>query len=607
MPPGYQQSMPPGYQQPGYQPPGYQQPYMMQPPHAPPPPGQPATAQKRPADPSAMRNLYRVALVVSILSTIAFVVYVFTPRATAAQQSHAHPYFLAGLIGLAISEVCQLLGILVLIGHWASHFNTEKRLREILILIASLFPGVIIVVFLWTLIVYLRARRKDPASEQTKQAKEDLKDKPLDTIVDLSANKSQSLAAGVAQQPPAPPAGRATRPTLRDTVRRVIGPSTERSVSEVGGGLVTFTMIALVLAVIATLGAVTPVKNLVSKQASVSSGGGGGSSSHANGHPGVVKEISLPSSANIPGGITTGPDGNLWLTSPCGSGSQAFDCNGSAILRVTPSGQTTQFPISSTGDPEGIAVGPDGNLWFGLARVNAAGSIASITPSGTITEYPLHNFDEATSITAGPDGALWFTESVANRIGRITTSGQATFFPLSSNDFDPSGITAGPDGNLWYTVATNGGGANIGRITPGGVITEYSIPNSQTAIASFGNRTLEIAKGADGKLWFTDGNAIGSTTTDGQITAYPLPDSTNQSLSITTGPDGDAWFTACTPFNGANGSCIHIGIGRVGSGGQITMYPIPIGGAVPAEITTGPDKNLWFTEPFSNVMGYMTS
>jgi virginiamycin B lyase len=224
-----------------------------------------------------------------------------------------------------------------------------------------------------------------------------------------------------------------------------------------------------------------------------------------------------------------------------------------------------------------------------------------------VTEFPLGNLDEPADITSGPDGALWFTEAIANRIGRITTSGQATFFRLSSNDYKPSGITAGPDGNLWFTVATTAEGANIGQITPSGVITEYSIPNSQTTIASFGNRALRIAKGADGKLWFTDGNAIGSITTDGQITAYPLPDSTNQARSITTGPDGAAWFTACTPYNGNNGNCIHIGIGRIGSGGQFTMYPIPIGGAVPAEITTGPDKNLWFTEPFSNVMGYITS
>ena len=35
------------------------------------------------------------------------------------------------------------------------------------------------------------------------------------------------------------------------------------------------------------------------------------------------------------------------------------------------------------------------------------------------------------------------------------------------------GITAGPDGNLWFTEA---GSDKIGRITPAGVITEFTVP-----------------------------------------------------------------------------------------------------------------------------------
>ncbi|MGH2486193.1 MAG: virginiamycin B lyase family protein, partial [Ktedonobacterales bacterium] len=427
-----------------------------------------------------------------------FVVYVFTPRVTAAQQSHAHPYYLAGLIGLAVAEVCQLLGILVLIGHWASHYNTERRFREILILIISLIPFMVVVIFLYTLFSYLRARRQNPTAEWTRQAKQELKEQTVDTLIDAWSNRGSAMAGGQVPASPAAAPASVARPTMRDTVRRVVGPSTQRSLSDAGNGLVTFTMIAVVLATIATLGAVTPAKNFISKQASVSStGGSGGGSGHANGHPGTVKELSLPQSANIPGGITTGPDGNLWLTSPCGSVLDAADCNGSQILRVTSSGQVSQFPLSTTGDPEGIAAGPDGNLWFGMFRVNAASSIARITPSGTITEFPLQVYDEATSITAGPDGALWFTESEANRIGRITTSGQTTFYPLSSGDYKPSGITTGPDGNLWFTVAVNGGGANVGRITPDGTITEYNIPNSQTTLAN-GASALEITKGPDG-------------------------------------------------------------------------------------------------------------
>jgi streptogramin lyase len=47
-------------------------------------------------------------------------------------------------------------------------------------------------------------------------------------------------------------------------------------------------------------------------------------------------------------------------------------------------------------------------------------------------------------ITTGPDGALWFTEFGANQIGRITTAGVITEFPIPTAGSEPQGITTGP-------------------------------------------------------------------------------------------------------------------------------------------------------------------
>jgi virginiamycin B lyase len=52
-------------------------------------------------------------------------------------------------------------------------------------------------------------------------------------------------------------------------------------------------------------------------------------------------------------------------------------------------------------------------------------------------------------ITAGLDGNLWFTELDANKIGRITPGGTITEFPLSSQAL-PFGISGGSDGNVWF-------------------------------------------------------------------------------------------------------------------------------------------------------------
>jgi hypothetical protein len=58
---------------------------------------------------------------------------------------------------------------------------------------------------------------------------------------------------------------------------------------------------------------------------------------------------------------------------------------------------------------------------------------------------------ESFSITVGPDGNLWFTEYNGNQIGRITPGGSITEFALPAANSRPNGITVGPDGNLWFT------------------------------------------------------------------------------------------------------------------------------------------------------------
>src|SRR5690242_13417795 len=101
-----------------------------------------------------------------------------------------------------------------------------------------------------------------------------------------------------------------------------------------------------------------------------------------------------------------------------------------------------EFSLPTTGSPEGMALGPDGNLWL-CERV--ASKIGRITPSGTVTEFPtITSAAGPTDITAGPDGAMWFTEqnSGGNRIGRITTGGTVveSEFPLPNASSFPVGI-----------------------------------------------------------------------------------------------------------------------------------------------------------------------
>ena len=100
--------------------------------------------------------------------------------------------------------------------------------------------------------------------------------------------------------------------------------------------------------------------------------------------------------------------------------------------------QDHQLPAAGTrrrAFPTDIVAGPDGALWFTEARGD---KIGRITTTGDVTEYPIPTAGAfAADITVGPDGALWFTESSGNKIGRITTKGELTEYPLDAPDALP--------------------------------------------------------------------------------------------------------------------------------------------------------------------------
>jgi len=190
----------------------------------------------------------------------------------------------------------------------------------------------------------------------------------------------------------------------------------------------------------------------------------------------------------------------------------------SAAASGTAGATLTQFQAPSVA----ITAGPDGNLWF-----TTTGAIGRITPSGSVTYFPLPSSSTPTSgITTGPDGNLWFSENSA--VGRITPSGTITEFPITvpnagcvvfPEDLVPSDITAGPDGNIWFVAGALSANTphDIGRITPTGTVTWFSVPP--------GSCITGIAGGPDGNVWFTDSglNQVGRITPTGTITTFSIP------------------------------------------------------------------------------------
>jgi streptogramin lyase len=292
-----------------------------------------------------------------------------------------------------------------------------------------------------------------------------------------------------------------------------------------------------------------------------------------------ITEYPLPASSE-PWSIANGPDGNLWFV----------DQGTGKIGKITPAGQVTEYPLPSGSWPDGIAEGADGNMWF----IDATRfTIGKITMSGAITEYKLpEGTGNPYSIARGPDGNMWYTGS-AGKIGKVTPSGAITPYALPAQT-TPSRIVAGPDGNMWYTNSDCGisspGRCSIGRISTTGVIAEYELSH----LVPHG-----ITVGPDGNLWFAGSysstNKIGKITTAGTITEYPLPNKGRVS-EIAKGPDGRLWFTDSETNK----------VGKVTTSGAVTEYPLPTGSR-PEAITAGPEGNMWFTDEGTNQISTMTT
>jgi len=289
----------------------------------------------------------------------------------------------------------------------------------------------------------------------------------------------------------------------------------------------------------------------------------------------VITEFRVPPSGGQPLEIASGP-GGMWFTE--------FGAN--RIGLVTLDGNFSDFAVPRRA--RGIVAGPDGNLWF-----TSDGFVSRMTTNGVVTDFVSDHFSldgYPASITVGPDQLLWFTDAdiEGGRIGHSTVAGQVgEQYVWSIHAPDPAGITWGPDGNLWFTVFGQYGDAGVDRLTPSGVLSEFPLPGM--------SGVLGIVAGPDGNLWFTETNAnkVGRITPSGDVTEFTVSGSPR---GIAAGSDGNLWFTENTGNK----------IGRISTRGDLAEFEIPTPDARPWGISAGPDGKIWFTELNANRIGRIT-
>jgi streptogramin lyase len=269
--------------------------------------------------------------------------------------------------------------------------------------------------------------------------------------------------------------------------------------------------------------------------------------------------------------IVLGPDDNLWF----------IDETGAGLVRIAENGSIKEFALSGvlTGSAVSMTVGADKNFYV----LDESTNVVRVTVKGKAQLFAIPSGDGTSidGLALGPDGNVWFAEF--NHIGKITPAGKITEFAyppgFSTNQY--GGVSAGSDGNVWFAESS---GNAIGRIVPkSGKITMFAIPVACTPAS--------LVPAKDKNLWFAclaNAPQLGSITPSGKIATYGIGGafSSNETEQFCSeGPDGEPW---CASGNDGN-------VFRVNTKAHtVTTFTPPLGSGVrPDALAGGSDGNVW--------------
>jgi len=294
----------------------------------------------------------------------------------------------------------------------------------------------------------------------------------------------------------------------------------------------------------------------------------------------------LPDSMMV-GPMVAAKDGNLWFSEQGHKG-------GPALGKLSASGRLTEVVLPASDAAyaiRGVAADVAGNVWYTLSGTpdsGPTGKIGKVAPDGSITEYAMPaGVRPGAATVSGNDLWVASTSPTGAAIQRVKADGTMTAFPIAGATQEPLWLTPGPDGNVWFTDVSK-----IGKITPAGAVTEYTLPAPQdgTAVDIW---NAQLTPGSDGNIWFLGLGGVSKITPDGAVSTMPTPGGKLTSLSSAS--DGNLWIafqpTAGTPLAGKSGTVI----ARLTTTGQTTILDDRVEGNV---VRMTPDLNagLWIDE-----------
>ena len=277
------------------------------------------------------------------------------------------------------------------------------------------------------------------------------------------------------------------------------------------------------------------------------------------------------------GSHTAAPDqsGSVWFT----------EVDGRKIGQLhIDTGKVSEYPLKTPGvNPHGIAVGPDGIVWY-AGYPSVLGKIDPTT--GIVEEIPVPLMDNGSptmphSVIVASNGKVWLTESdrMGQEHGSISSYDPVTAefsrYVLEIGD-SPYGIIE-HEGLIWFALIRPG---KIGFLDPQtGEMEIFATPTPNSGV-----RRLRFD--LKGRLWFgewgTDKIGMFDPATQ-QFTEYDLPFPSSP-YGVYTDRNGYVWLATH-----ARDSLIRFDP----EGQEIVEYPLPLGSII-RDIWPDQEGRMWF-------------
>jgi hypothetical protein len=260
--------------------------------------------------------------------------------------------------------------------------------------------------------------------------------------------------------------------------------------------------------------------------------------------------------------LAVDPHGNVWFTA------------GNSLEAPSDSGVTHHVvPAASNGSLRNIVSNvvftQDDSAWFVVAE-NGGNRLERMTADGTFQDMSAVTSASMAHLTVS-QSAVWYIAS-NSAIGYYRADGAKGLFSVPGTTL--AALTTGPDGNVWFAGANASGHGLVGKVTPAGTVTKFTLT---------GGAVSSLAASA-GYLYAGGQNSIWQVTTAGNVSEMLHGSFSVQSL--TGAPDGALWFIdAAHPARA---------ISRV-SGNSLTQLTSGIQDATTVTSLAITGGNLWFT------------